>query len=72
MATKQKFRGSFEDFLTEVFLQLGEHEDHFLLYSLKSLDWAEIRCSACRSVVIDGSRDLIESLWLEVNYRSWS
>lgn len=62
-----KYRGTFEDLLTDLFLRLQEHEIHQLKFSLRSLDWAEVYCLNCRSVILGGSRELIEHIWLEFN-----
>ena len=66
MTTKaNQFRGSAVDMLDFLWRSLQQHESHFLLFSLSDLDTAEIRCSSCKQAVLIGSREVIESLWLE-------
>jgi len=67
MSKAEKFSGTFEDVLLSLFVQLQEHDSHHLKFSLRSLDWAEVYCLGCRSVVVAGSRELIECIWLEHN-----
>lgn len=62
-----KFHGSYEDQLELIFSQLLEHRSHLLMYSLINLDESEIRCNVCRSVVLQGSRELIETMWIGFN-----
>jgi len=62
-----KHTGPYDDLLNNLFARLHEHDGDTLKFSLRSLDWAEVYCYQCRSVVLEGSRELIESLWLEYN-----
>lgn len=62
-----KNKGPFVDVLENMFIQLFEHQEHFLYYSLVDLDWSEIRCGRCKQVVAAGSKDLLDQVWLEVN-----
>lgn len=62
-----KHKGDFVDVLENLFMQISQHESHFLYYSLRDLDWSEIRCGRCKTVVVDGSRELIEMIWVGCN-----
>lgn len=61
----EKFTGTYLEQLAMCFAQLQGHQDHFLYFGLLNLDIAEIRCGKCRVGVIEGSRELLELLWLE-------
>jgi len=61
----EKFTGTYVEQLCMLFAQLSSHEGHFLYFSLLNLDIAEIRCGTCKYGVIEGSRELLEQLWLE-------
>jgi hypothetical protein len=61
----ERFTGSGLDELEACFGELLAHRGHFLSYSLLDLSNAVIQCSKCHHRVLDGSRDLIEAVFLE-------
>jgi len=65
MSRPDKFTGTFFDIVASIFEMLDAHENHMLFYSLIDLDFGEVRCTSCRTVVVSGSRELIESCWIE-------
>jgi hypothetical protein len=61
----EKFTGSGVDQLEVVFMQLFQHQEHFMLFTLADLNTGSIRCSTCKIDVVVGSRELLELVWLE-------
>jgi len=61
----EKFTGTAIDQLERCFAYLLAHRGHFLLYSLINLEIGAIRCSSCKVDIVEGSRELVESIWLE-------
>lgn len=62
-----KFQGSYEDQLELIFSDLLNHSHHNLWFSLEGFDQAKVCCGVCKKTVIEGSRELIELIWLEYN-----
>jgi hypothetical protein len=61
----EKFAGSGLDQLETCFAELAAHRGHLLLFALVNLSNAAIQCSTCSHRVLDGSRELIEAVYLE-------
>jgi hypothetical protein len=61
----EKFTGSGLDELEACFSELQPHRGHFVLYSLLDLSNAAVQCCTCDCRVLDGSRELIEVVYLE-------
>jgi len=56
-----------------LFEQLLVHSPgHFFLFKLVDLQIAAIRCSSCEVDVVLGSRELVETIWLEWSMRACS
>ena len=43
---------------------------HLLSFHLDNLEFASIRCSSCRVIALTGSREFVESIWLEWSMKS--
>lgn len=67
----EKFTGTALDQLEVALDQVRSHAvdrrsvAHLLSFHLDNLDLASIRCSSCRVVALAGSREFVESIWLE-------
>lgn len=59
-------RGYVYDVLERVFAELVGHEDHFMTCGICSdnIEFSEIRCHQCKAVIVSGSRELIEIVFL--------
>jgi hypothetical protein len=61
----EKFTGTAVDQLELGYSYLLAHQGHFLLFTLINFDTAEIRCSSCKHIIVSGSREFLELVWLE-------
>jgi len=61
----EKFVGTWLDQLESLFLQVIEHENHFMMYSVIDLEFGKIRCHSCKIDIVEGSRELVERIWIE-------